>query len=201
MRTKNHPVKVIRDYRCNDTETIKGKYLILNKKLQNIFEIMRIFFQLCSLNWWVWRWCQILESRIHSSCQRVEQPNLGQTALKYQIDGWSGLACLRFWLRSTDPTKSLWRVPTVRHTHLSGRYLGVQPASGCSRQSVSDSPPAHYSSFGLQGTYYTYCILYQNRMANGIGIAHKMSILLSPSAFKYWIVLPFPSHSVLHCLS
>lgn len=50
---KNHPVKVIRDYICNDTETIEGIYLILNKYLQNIFEIMRIFFQLCSLNLWV----------------------------------------------------------------------------------------------------------------------------------------------------
>ena len=88
------------------------------------------FSQLCWPRWWVEA---MSDPGCILGCQRVEQPNLGQTALKYQIDGWSGLACLRFWLRSTDPTKSLWRVPTVRHTHLSGRYLGAQPASGCSR--------------------------------------------------------------------
>ena len=57
------------------------------------------FSQLCWPRWWVEA---MSDPGCILGCQRVEQPNLGQTALKYQIDGWSGLACLRFWLRSTD---------------------------------------------------------------------------------------------------
>ena len=120
-------------------DTIEGKHWFWNKDVWNIFPTMLA--QVVGGSY--------VRSRMHSWLPTGWATKFGPDSLKIP-DRWMVWPSL-----SEILAEKYRRVPTVRHTHLSGRYLGVQPASGCSRQSVSDSPPAHYSSFGLQGTYYT----------------------------------------------